>query len=85
VGDVGEVLEGQRVGVAMRGFSVSELASGISRIIEQSSDNSIQDRCHRVAIELFSLQRGVEAYASIYDELAERDQVVLSSGKSKLR
>jgi glycosyltransferase involved in cell wall biosynthesis len=85
VGDVADVLEGQRVGVALPGFSNSELASGINRIMELTSDGVIQDRCHRVAIELFSLQRGVEAYASIYDELAERDQVVLSSGKSKLR
>jgi glycosyltransferase involved in cell wall biosynthesis len=72
VGDVGEVLEGQRVGVAMRGFSVSELASGIGQILELTSDNGIQKRCRSVAVERFSLQRGVEAYASIFDALAER-------------
>jgi hypothetical protein len=70
VGDVGEVLENQRVGVAMRGFSDSELRSGIGRIIGLVGQSNIQNRCRRVATELFSLQGGVEKYDSIYRSLA---------------
>jgi glycosyltransferase involved in cell wall biosynthesis len=71
VGDVAEVLEKRRVGIAVKGYSDRELKDAIDRAVELTRDERIQKRCRNAAAEVFSLERGVEAYASIYDALAE--------------
>ena len=70
VGDLESILEGERVGVAVRGSNDAELRSGIERLVELSRDPELQQRCRQVALARFSLETGVAAYRSIYDGLA---------------
>jgi glycosyltransferase involved in cell wall biosynthesis len=70
VGDMAEVLEGRRVGVALAGFSDDEMREGARRLIALARDPDVRQRCRATAIELFSTDVGVAAYASIYDRLA---------------
>jgi glycosyltransferase involved in cell wall biosynthesis len=72
VGDVAEIIEEHRVGVVLNGFNQGDLEHAIDRTIKLTSETGLQQRCRRVAADLFSLRRGVEAYASIHEALAER-------------
>jgi glycosyltransferase involved in cell wall biosynthesis len=70
VGDVAQVLEQQRVGVALQEFSDEALGSAVDRLIRLTNDPTLQQRCRQTALHLYSLDRGVEAYDTIYRELA---------------
>jgi glycosyltransferase involved in cell wall biosynthesis len=72
VGDMAEILEGRKVGVAIDGFSRSELADGVRRLVALTQEPAIQERCRLAAVDLFSIDTGVAAYAAIYDRLAQR-------------
>jgi glycosyltransferase involved in cell wall biosynthesis len=72
VGDMEEVLEGHRVGVALRGFSESEMEAGVDRLLALLADPETAQRCVGAARELFSLDEGVEAYHRIYRTLVVR-------------
>ena len=70
VGDVESILEGERVGVALRSSDDAELRDGIERLVALTRDSGVQERCRRTALERFSLKSGVAAYAAIYQTLA---------------
>jgi glycosyltransferase involved in cell wall biosynthesis len=70
VGDMAAILEGCRVGIALDDFSEQSIGDNIRRLVDLAREPRLQERCRQVAIELFSLDRGVAAYNSIYDELA---------------
>jgi glycosyltransferase involved in cell wall biosynthesis len=70
VGDVQAVLEERRVGVALPGFTDGQIRSGVRRLIELTADKDVQERCRRAAVELYSLDRGVAEYETIYRRLA---------------
>ncbi len=72
VGDMEEVLEGHRVGVALHGFSEGELEAGAERLLALLADPETPQRCVDTARELFSLGAGVEGYDRIYRTLADR-------------
>ncbi|MEO8453812.1 MAG: glycosyltransferase [Sphingomicrobium sp.] len=69
VGDMKEVLEGRRVGVAVADFSNDHLRDGLGRLVELVRDEGVQQRCRNAALELFSLERGVASYDAIYRAL----------------
>ena len=69
VGDVEEQLEGRHVGVALRGFSDSELREGVRRLVALARDVTVQQRCRDVALVLFSKELGASSYGAIYDRL----------------
>jgi glycosyltransferase involved in cell wall biosynthesis len=69
VGDVEQVLEGNRVGVAARGFSDASLATSVQRLLDLLGEPAVQNRCRNTAVELFSIDRGVAAYEEIYRSL----------------
>jgi glycosyltransferase involved in cell wall biosynthesis len=69
VGDMAEILEQHRVGVAVPGFGGEDLEQGMRRLIALACEESIQERCRSTAVELFSLKAGTEAYGAIYDSL----------------
>lgn len=71
VGDMESILEGHRIGVALKGFSDGELRDGVRRLVALARGPDIQQRSRRVARDLFSLGHGVEAYNAIYEGLAE--------------
>jgi glycosyltransferase involved in cell wall biosynthesis len=70
IGDIEHVLEPERVGVALRGFSPNDHRESASRLLALLEDPRIRERCVSTARRLFSLRSGVEAYKSIYNRLA---------------
>jgi glycosyltransferase involved in cell wall biosynthesis len=70
IGDVEEIVEGSRVGVALRNFSQSEMRDGVARLIALAREDGIHERCVAAARAFFSLDDGVAAYRTIYRALA---------------
>jgi glycosyltransferase involved in cell wall biosynthesis len=73
VGDLGQIIRDERVGIAANEFGEAALADLASRIVNLAKDLDIHRRCRAVAEEKFSLERGVEEYRRIYDGLARRE------------
>lgn len=69
VGDMAEILEGERVGVTVDGFSHDEIYAGIVRLLALCTDIGVADRCRSVAEKHFSLEQGVQLYATVYNAL----------------
>ncbi len=70
VGDVAELLEGERVGVALRGFDEAQLDAGLRSLFELLAEPDIAQRCAAAARKLFSLDDGAAHYRTIYESLA---------------
>jgi len=70
VGDMADILESRRIGVALTDFADNSLAGAARRLVELTREPGLQQRCRDVAVELFSLEQGVAAYAAIYDRMA---------------
>jgi glycosyltransferase involved in cell wall biosynthesis len=69
VGDTQEVLEGNCVGVAMRGNSVEDRRANMARLLELVRDPETARRCVATARALFSLDGGVSRYRELYKAL----------------
>ncbi len=69
VGDMEEILEGERVGVALRGFSPAELEEAADRLLTLCADRETPARCRAAAVRLFSLESGVAEYDAVYRRL----------------
>ena len=72
VGDMEEIIEGERVGVVLRDFSAAAHAAAADRLLALLDEPGTRQRCVATARRLFSLDVGVEAYRQIYDNLAGR-------------
>jgi glycosyltransferase involved in cell wall biosynthesis len=70
VGDMAEVIESENVGVVIRDQTDVGLRSAVRQLLDLTRDGELPGRCRRTARRLFSLEQGVAAYASIYDQLA---------------
>jgi len=66
VGDMAEILEGERVGIALRDFDETSLRHGLEELIALTLETDIQARCVAAAQRHFSLDQGVARYAEIY-------------------
>jgi glycosyltransferase involved in cell wall biosynthesis len=66
VGDVEEILEGDRVGVAMKDASAAGMERVADRLLALLADPGLHARCVAVARNRFALDRGVAAYEAIY-------------------
>ena len=71
VGDMAEVLEGERVGVALRSFDQASFAVGLDQLLTLVADPATAARCVAAAKKHFSLDEGVKRYRSIYERLSE--------------
>jgi glycosyltransferase involved in cell wall biosynthesis len=69
VGDVAEILESERIGVAIDAYDDATLESGLRRLLALTVEPDIAGRCVAAAQKYFSLERGVAAYDAIYREL----------------
>jgi len=69
VGDMGEILEPNRVGITLKDFSDDALRDAMSRLVTLGEDPGSQARCRRTAEALFSLEGGVQGYSHIYEAL----------------
>lgn len=69
VGDMSEVLEGERVGVALKSFDEAALVNGLKALLQLVDDPATRVRCVQAAQKHFSLDEGVRRYASVYEKL----------------
>jgi len=72
VGDMAQVLEGERVGVALASLDAASLRSGLERLLALAAEPVIASRCLAAAKKHFSLDEGVRRYALIYQQLGAR-------------
>ncbi len=66
VGDVADIIEGERVGVAIKSFDRMALAAGLKAVLLLAEDPSTRARCVAAAAKHFSLDEGVTKYREIY-------------------
>lgn len=69
VGDMAQVLEGEQVGVALKGFDEASLIEGIQQLLQLAQDPATRERCVASAKRNFSLDEGVRRYAAVYQKL----------------
>ncbi len=69
VGDMAEVLEGDRVGVAVKDFDQASLDQGLQQLLALLAEAGIRERCVASAQRHFSLDEGVAQYQSVYASL----------------
>jgi glycosyltransferase involved in cell wall biosynthesis len=72
VGDMGELLEAGRVGIAIADFKPSTIREGISRLLALVAESDTGARCVASAQEHFSLDEGVRRYRAVYSSLETR-------------
>ena len=70
VGDIAEIIEGERVGVALTSFEPVALVAGLNALLALAADPSTRARCVEAAMKHFSLDDGVNMYRNIYDRLS---------------
>jgi glycosyltransferase involved in cell wall biosynthesis len=70
VGDYAAILEGERVGVALRDFSAAEKEAGVKRLLELLRDPQVRERCTSAARLHFSADKGAQDYDRLYRSLA---------------
>jgi glycosyltransferase involved in cell wall biosynthesis len=71
VGDMAEVMEGERVGVALASFDEVALKDGLDQLLVLVADPTTRTRCVAAAQRHFSLDEGVARYRNIYASLAQ--------------
>ncbi len=70
IGDVSEILEGEQVGIVLRELNHQAFQEGILRLTDLCKDPELATRCTNAARKHFSLEKGVEAYHRIYENIA---------------
>jgi glycosyltransferase involved in cell wall biosynthesis len=70
VGDMTEVLEGERVGVAIKSFDAVSRSVALQQLLQLVADPAASVRCVTAAQRHFSLDEGVRSYDQIYRELS---------------
>jgi glycosyltransferase involved in cell wall biosynthesis len=70
VGDVEDVVEGERVGVLVREFTPEAVERGAEELMRMVNEATVRDRCVRAARKWFALEDGVSAYSRIYASLS---------------
>ena len=69
VGDMGEVLEGEKVGAVLTSFEKPLMVSALKRILQLVADPATRGRCVATAQRYFSLDEGASKYKAIYESL----------------
>ena len=69
VGDMAEVLECERIGVALKSFDKAALTNGLQELLQLVADPATRARCVAAAQKHFSLDEGVRRYAAVYGQL----------------
>jgi glycosyltransferase involved in cell wall biosynthesis len=73
IGDTDELLERERVGVVMRGFSAADYAEAAARALALAEDAETRARCPEVARRFFDLASvGGKRYCEVYRRLGAR-------------
>lgn len=72
VGDSGAIVTQRRVGVCLPALDGASLEASLPQVRAMLADSALGDRCRQVAAELFDLDRGVERYRRLYQQLAAK-------------
>jgi len=74
IGDVNDILEGERVGIVLQGHDTRAFSEGACRLAQLLKEGqTLRDRCRRVAEKEFSLsERGGPSYRALYRRLESR-------------
>lgn len=70
VGDMAQVLEQDRVGVAVAEMDEAGLRAGMRELLAMARDPGIEARCVASAERHFSLEEGVRRYQQVYESLS---------------
>jgi len=70
VGDMSEILEKNRVGIALDNFSEDTMKRSVLELLELLKDPDLKSRCSSTSIQNFSLEKGVISYEYIYTSLS---------------
>jgi len=70
IGDCDRILEGERVGVSVGEFTRPEYRRAARALRELLMDDSLSERCRRVALLRLSAVEGVKRYRAVYRRLA---------------
>lgn len=74
VGDTDAIVDKYRVGTVIREFDDDHYLSGVNRLLDLKKEGKLlSGRCNGVAKELFSLEKGVSSYLSIYNKLKGKE------------
>lgn len=80
IGDCDRIVEGERVGVSVREFTVPEYQRAARLLRELLRDEGLPDRCRRTALTHLSLAVGVQRYYSVYRHLTDVKGPAVRSG-----
>lgn len=69
VGDVENIIMGNKVGVVIKSFDEDEYKVAIREMLTMLKIGKIKGRCCKTAKNIFSLEKGVNYYRLIYDQL----------------
>lgn len=69
VGDMAEILEEFRVGVALDSFEQNSMKAGLAKLVALVDDETTAQRCVAAAQANFSLDEGVRLYRGVYESL----------------
>ena len=72
VGDMAQVLLGERVGVAVKAFDEISIGDALEELLQLLNDPYLHGRCVTAAERHFSLEGGVAKYHGIYEQLDSR-------------
>ena len=71
IGDCDQLIERKRVGVVVSDLSKEGYRKAVEQLITLTQEGQdLVRRCRRVAADLFDLERGVEVYLSLYEDMA---------------
>jgi glycosyltransferase involved in cell wall biosynthesis len=85
VGDVARILRYYNVGVIARGCSDEAMDEAVKNLAKLCKDPNLSARCRHAAEEVFSLEKGTEAYRSLYAEILGESDSTASSGAQDAR
>lgn len=69
VGDMGQIVGGEKVGVTLQTLDGQAFREGFMRLLELVAEPGIRERCVAAARCHFSLDEGAARYAAVYDRL----------------
>lgn len=83
VGDVAGIIQRYDVGVIVEAGTNAAMETALDQLSALQADPDLSARCRQAAEEVFSLERGTEAYRSLYAEiLGVEDAAATGSGTS---
>ncbi len=69
IGDVDEILEGEKAGIILRDFTQAAMTEGVNRLLELAADPDAKSRCVFAAQKYFSHRTAIDLYNKIYKTL----------------